>query len=198
MAASRRRPHRDAIAAGADTLVAGTVGVRRPRLRRRHRGAAWRGARHERAAARAAGCAMRAGRIARLPSLRMGRVPDAPALPVRDPWPGDPGRGARLLRGELEIGGGVRALQPGGWGDASRLFRAATPPRTASPGCATCARWAPTPPGCAPAPWSPSGSPRRLATRSPTVPTSSARASPPGSAITTSSPPPPTMRSASG
>jgi uncharacterized heparinase superfamily protein len=57
--------------------------------------------------------------IARLPSLRMSRVPDAPALPVRDPWPGDPGRGARLLRGELEFGGGVRSLRPGGWGDAS-------------------------------------------------------------------------------
>src|ERR1700752_1834977 len=53
--------------------------------------------------------------VARLPSLRMGRVPDAPALPVRDPWPGDPGRGARLLRGELELGGGVRVLRPGGW-----------------------------------------------------------------------------------
>src|SRR6185436_12458443 len=57
--------------------------------------------------------------IARLPSLRMGRVPDAPALPVRDPWPGDPGRGARLLRGELEFGGGVRVLQPGAWNDGS-------------------------------------------------------------------------------
>jgi uncharacterized heparinase superfamily protein len=53
--------------------------------------------------------------FARLPSLRMGRVPDAPALPVRDPWPGDPARGARLLRGELEIGGAVRPLKPGGW-----------------------------------------------------------------------------------
>lgn len=57
--------------------------------------------------------------MARLPSLRMGRVPDAPALPVRDPWPGDPGRGARLLRGELEFGGGVRVLQPGAWSDGS-------------------------------------------------------------------------------
>ena len=57
--------------------------------------------------------------IARLPSLRMSRVPDAPALPVRDPWPGDPGRGVRLLRGELEFGGGIRSLRPGGWGDAS-------------------------------------------------------------------------------
>ncbi len=53
--------------------------------------------------------------MARLPSLRVGRVPDAPALPVRDPWPGDPGRGARLLRGELELGGAVRVLRPGGW-----------------------------------------------------------------------------------
>src|SRR5690242_16926436 len=57
--------------------------------------------------------------IARLPNLRMGRVPDAPALPVRDPWPGDPGRGARLLRGELELAGGVRPLRPGGWGGPS-------------------------------------------------------------------------------
>jgi uncharacterized heparinase superfamily protein len=55
--------------------------------------------------------------MARLPSLRISRVPDAPALPVRDPWPGDPGRGARLLRGELEIGGGVRSLRPGTWGE---------------------------------------------------------------------------------
>ena len=56
--------------------------------------------------------------FARLPTLRMGRVPDAPALPVRDPWPGDPGRGARLLRGELEFAGGVRPLRPGAWGDS--------------------------------------------------------------------------------
>ncbi len=57
--------------------------------------------------------------FARLPSLRISRMPDAPALPVRDPWPGDPGRGARLLRGELEIGGGVLALRPGGWSAAT-------------------------------------------------------------------------------
>jgi uncharacterized heparinase superfamily protein len=57
--------------------------------------------------------------LARLPSLRISRVPDAPALPVRDPWPGDPGRGARLLKGELELGGGVRILRPGAWGEAS-------------------------------------------------------------------------------
>ena len=57
--------------------------------------------------------------IARLPSLRMSRVPDAPALPVRDPWPGDAARAARLLRGELEFGGGVRTLRPGAWGEAA-------------------------------------------------------------------------------
>ncbi|HEY6430628.1 MAG TPA: heparinase II/III family protein [Acetobacteraceae bacterium] len=65
--------------------------------------------------------------MARLPTLRMTRVPDAPALPVRDPWPGDAGRGARLLKGELELGGGLRALRPGGWSDpaGSPLLRAA-------------------------------------------------------------------------
>lgn len=55
--------------------------------------------------------------MARLPSLGMVRVPDAPALPVRDPWPGEPARGVRLLRGELELGGATCALQPGGWGE---------------------------------------------------------------------------------
>ncbi len=51
--------------------------------------------------------------------LRMGRVPDAPALSVRDPWPGDPGRGARILKGELELAGVVRTLEPGAWSDAT-------------------------------------------------------------------------------
>ena len=53
--------------------------------------------------------------MARLPSLRLSRVPDAPALPVRDPWPGDPGQGARLLKGELEVGGAVCPLHPNSW-----------------------------------------------------------------------------------
>ena len=52
-------------------------------------------------------------RLARLPSLRMTRVPDAPAQPVRDPWPGDPGRGAALLRGELVLLGATATLRPG-------------------------------------------------------------------------------------
>ncbi len=55
-------------------------------------------------------------RLARLPTLRMG-VPDAPAVPVRDPWPGDPARGARLLKGELTLAGAVRILKPGAWAD---------------------------------------------------------------------------------
>src|ERR1700722_19950807 len=60
---------------------------------------------------------LRGARRARagLPSLRMGRVPDAPALSVRDPWPGDPTRGAQLIKGELEIGGAVQPLKQGGW-----------------------------------------------------------------------------------
>lgn len=53
--------------------------------------------------------------MARLPSLRLGRVPDAPALPVRDPWPGDPGRGADLVRGDLVMGGGSCPLRTGDW-----------------------------------------------------------------------------------
>ncbi|HET6308986.1 MAG TPA: heparinase II/III family protein [Rhodopila sp.] len=55
--------------------------------------------------------------MARLPSLRMGRVPDAPALSVRDPWPGDPARGAQLIKGELEIGGATQPLRQNGWHD---------------------------------------------------------------------------------
>ena len=53
--------------------------------------------------------------VARLPLPRFVRVPDAPTQPVRDPWPGDINLGARLLKGELEFGGGILALRPGGW-----------------------------------------------------------------------------------
>ncbi len=65
--------------------------------------------------------------MARLPALRMGRIPDGPMLPVRDLWPGDPARGARLLKGEMEAGGGVLSLRPGAWGDhaASPILLAA-------------------------------------------------------------------------
>ena len=55
--------------------------------------------------------------VARLPLPRFVRVPDAPTLPVRDPWPGDINRGARLLKGELEFGGGVLTLRPGGFAE---------------------------------------------------------------------------------
>lgn len=57
--------------------------------------------------------------MALLPALRGGRVPDAPALPVRDPWPGDPAGGARIIKGELEVGGRVRPIRPGGWNDSA-------------------------------------------------------------------------------
>lgn len=57
--------------------------------------------------------------LARVPNLR-GRVPDGPSLPVRDPWPGDPACGARLLRGELEEQGAAIPLAPGAWGAAAQ------------------------------------------------------------------------------
>jgi uncharacterized heparinase superfamily protein len=59
--------------------------------------------------------------FARLPSWRLRGVPDAPALPVRDPWPGEPARGAALLRGELALGGVVAALRPGGFAPGGGL-----------------------------------------------------------------------------
>jgi len=64
--------------------------------------------------------------MSKMPAMRMGRVPDAPSLPVRDPWPGNPARGARLLKDELELAGAVRRLAPGGWGDTAghELMRA--------------------------------------------------------------------------
>jgi uncharacterized heparinase superfamily protein len=46
------------------------------------------------------------------------KVPDAPARSFRDLWPGDPARGARLMRGEFEALGAVRGLDPTHDGDA--------------------------------------------------------------------------------
>ncbi len=63
--------------------------------------------------------------IARLPNLRLS-LPEGPAIPVRDPWPGDAARGARLLKGELYFYGAVRPFKPGAWVDtaSSSTFRA--------------------------------------------------------------------------
>ena len=57
--------------------------------------------------------------VARLPSLRMARAPDAPGLPMRDPWSGDATLGVRLMRGEIDMLGAVRALKVGAWQDAT-------------------------------------------------------------------------------
>lgn len=53
------------------------------------------------------------GLFARLQNLRGISAPDAPALSLRDPWPGDPSRGARLVKSELEFFGAVLAMPPG-------------------------------------------------------------------------------------
>lgn len=53
--------------------------------------------------------------------------PDAPALPLRDPWPGDPARGARLVKSELEFGGAVLPIHHDIFADTlgcSRVLRA--------------------------------------------------------------------------
>jgi uncharacterized heparinase superfamily protein len=47
-----------------------------------------------------------------LANLKPVKVPDSPARSFRDLWPGDPARGARLLRGEFEVMGTVRPLRP--------------------------------------------------------------------------------------
>ena len=51
--------------------------------------------------------------LARLPALTGARVPDAPSVGVRDLWPGDTGRGTRLMKGELVFSGAVTPLLPG-------------------------------------------------------------------------------------
>lgn len=64
--------------------------------------------------------------------LKPVRVPEAPARAFRDLWPGDAGRGHRLLRGECEVAGTVRPLVTAeeggqGWaeGGGSAPWRAA-------------------------------------------------------------------------
>lgn len=65
--------------------------------------------------------------IAKLQSIRPVAGPDAPALPLRDPWPGDPTRGARLVKFELEYGGALLPTNSAIFTEAtgcSRLLRA--------------------------------------------------------------------------
>ncbi|MBY0336245.1 MAG: heparinase II/III family protein [Acetobacteraceae bacterium] len=64
-----------------------------------------------------------------LSRLKPLRVPDAPSRDFRDLWPGDPARGARLLRGELDVAGTARPFtywdQRGGplhWRAAAHSF----------------------------------------------------------------------------
>jgi uncharacterized heparinase superfamily protein len=57
--------------------------------------------------------------VARLSTMRMGRIPDAPTLPVRDPWPGDASRGEQILKGDVAMLGATLRLRPGGWVDQS-------------------------------------------------------------------------------
>jgi uncharacterized heparinase superfamily protein len=52
------------------------------------------------------------GLFTRLQALRAPSAPDAPALSLRDPWPGDPARGARLVKLELDYGGATLTLTP--------------------------------------------------------------------------------------
>ncbi|MCQ8279238.1 heparinase II/III family protein [Acetobacteraceae bacterium KSS8] len=51
--------------------------------------------------------------LAGMPGLAGSRVPDAPSVSIRDPWPGDTGRGSRLMKGELVFAGSVVRLAPG-------------------------------------------------------------------------------------
>jgi uncharacterized heparinase superfamily protein len=64
--------------------------------------------------------------LSRLQNLRTPHAPDAPALSLRDPWPGDPSRGARLVKSELEFGGAILAMTPDIFAaaNATRLLRA--------------------------------------------------------------------------
>jgi uncharacterized heparinase superfamily protein len=47
-----------------------------------------------------------------LANLKPMKVPEGPARAFRDLWPGDGARGARLLRGELDVAGTARPLLP--------------------------------------------------------------------------------------
>jgi uncharacterized heparinase superfamily protein len=51
--------------------------------------------------------------LAGMPGLAGAKAPDAPSVSIRDPWPGDTGRGTRLMKGELVFAGAVSRLEPG-------------------------------------------------------------------------------------
>lgn len=53
-----------------------------------------------------------------LSGLKPVKVPDAPARAFRDLWPGDAQRGIRLLKGEFEVAGTIRRLEPAAEGSA--------------------------------------------------------------------------------
>ena len=57
-------------------------------------------------------------RWAKLPSLRQS-APEAPAVNLRDPWPGDPVRGSRILCGELQFSGAIRKLDAANWAEGN-------------------------------------------------------------------------------
>ena len=60
-----------------------------------------------------------------LSRLKPVKAPDAPARNFRDLWPGDPQRGARLLRGELEVAGTTRPFASWDFGQGPLPWRAA-------------------------------------------------------------------------
>jgi uncharacterized heparinase superfamily protein len=122
-----------------------------------------------------------------LARLKPVKVPEAPARSFRDLWPGDAQRGARLLRGELEVAGSARPFT--GWASAGGPLQW----RAAAHGFAwlrDLRRSAPMPPASAPATSPRTGWCAARATRWPTPRRWRPPASPPGSAIGSSSRPP--------
>jgi uncharacterized heparinase superfamily protein len=65
--------------------------------------------------------------FARLQNLRPANFPDAPALAVRDPWPGDPSRGVSLAKGELDFMGASRPLPTGAFAKSNSSSALSTP-----------------------------------------------------------------------
>ncbi len=55
--------------------------------------------------------------LGRMPTISapFSRIPDQPVLALRDPWPGEPGLGGQLLKGEVPVQGMVLPLVPEAW-----------------------------------------------------------------------------------